>query len=155
MLQEGICNMAENNRGPGLTAAHGEWAGWSVSHGDPFNDHVGPFHYRKDGDGTLVCAMEVEAKHLNGGGGLHGGALATFADFCLFAFAGLTGNAAAVTVSLHCDYVGGAGLGDRIECRGHVTRETGSMIFLGGTITHGSAPVMAFSGILKKLRSRP
>ena len=147
--------MTEHTRGPGLAKAQGDWAGWSLSHGDPFNDHVGPFHYRTDETGAPVCAMQVEAKHLNGGGGLHGGAMATFADFCLFAFAGLTGNAAAVTVSLHCDYVGGAGLGDRIECRGHVTRETGSMIFLGGTITHGSAPVMAFSGILKKLRSRP
>lgn len=130
----------------------GEWAGWHCPQGDPFNDHAGPFYYRVDSDGRPVCGMKVEQKNLNGGGSLHGGAMATFADFCAFAFAGLTGNAAAVTVSLTCDFVGGAGLGDRLECRGEVIRETGSMVFLRGAITRDGASIMAFSAILKKLR---
>lgn len=130
----------------------GEWAGWSVSRGDPFNDLVGPFHYRIDDQGAMVCAMRVEDKHINGGGGLHGGLLATFADFCLFAFAGLTGDAAAVTISLNCDYVGAVAPGERIEGRGEVTRQTGSMIFLRGAITSPRGPAVTFSGILKKIR---
>ena len=142
-----------DRRGPGsLPVSEGEWTGWSVSAGDPFNDHAGPFYHRADTDGVDVCGMKVEPQHINGGGGLHGGALATFADFCLFVFAGMTGDSDAVTVSLSCDYVGGAVLGDRLECRGQVIRETRSMIFLRGTIARGEEPIMAFSGILKKLR---
>lgn len=135
-----------------LAVSEGEWADWSISVGDPFNAHVGPFYHRIDDEGALVCAMEVAPQHLNGGGGLHGGALATFADFCLFAIAGMMGDGDAVTVSLHADFVGAAGLGDRIECRGEVIRSTGSMVFLRGMIARGADPVMTFSGILKKIR---
>ena len=143
----------QEHRGPGsLPVTDGEWAGWSVSAGDPFNDHAGPFYHRTAADGTEICGMRVAARHINGGGGLHGGALATFADFCLFVFAGMTGDSDAVTVSLTCDYVGGAALGDRLECRGEVIRQTRSMIFLRGTIMRESDPIMAFSGILKNIR---
>ena len=146
--------MADFADSPNPAQTNGEWAGWSVSEGDPFNDHAGPFYHRTDAHGVPVCGMRVAPQHLNGGGGLHGGALATFADFSLFVFAGLTGDAAAVTISLTCDYVGPATLEDRLECRGDIVRQTGSMIFLRGTITHEDAPVMAFSGILKKLRPK-
>lgn len=129
----------------------GEWSGWSISEGDPFNAHVGPFYFQGEGDAT-VCAMRVASHHLNGGGSLHGGALATFADFSLFAFAGLTGDGDAVTIGLNCDFVGTAMLGDRLICRGEVIRKTGSMVFLRGLISCEAAPVMAFSGVLKKLR---
>jgi uncharacterized protein (TIGR00369 family) len=130
--------------------AVGEWAGWLRADGDPFNAHVGPF-YQRDDDGRLVCSMRVEPRHLNGGGGLHGGALATFADYCLFAFAGLTGDSNAVTIVLNCDFVGAAALGERLECRGEEIRSTGSMIFLRGLISRDLTPVMSFSGILKKV----
>ncbi len=136
-----------------LSVTEGEWTGWAMSKGDPFNAHVGPFYHRED-DGAVVCSMQVEPMHLNGGGGLHGGALATFADFCLFAFAGLMGDGLAVTVSLNCDFVGTAALNERLECRGQIIRSTGSMTFVRGMITNGPDPVMSFSGILKKLRTQ-
>lgn len=129
----------------------GEWAGWCVTEGDPFNAHVGPFYYKGEGE-ALVGSMRVGPHHLNGGGGLHGGALATFADWSLFAFAGMTGDGSAVTIGLNCDFVGSATLGDQILCRGEIIRKTGSMIFLRGLITCDAAPVMAYSGVLKKLR---
>jgi len=131
----------------------GPWAGWSLATGDPFNAHAGPFYHRFE-EGAVVCAMEVGPQHLNGGGAMHGGALATFADFTLFAIADMMGDEAAVTVSLSSDYVGAANPGDRIEGRGEVIRRTGSMIFIRGLLTRGSEPVMSFTGILKRLRPR-
>lgn len=143
--------MNEVKAPPSPQSGVGEWSGWSISGGDPFNAHVGPFYFRGEGEAT-VCAMRVASHHLNGGGSLHGGALATFADFSLFAFAGLTGDGDAVTIGLNCDFVGTAMLGDQLTCRGEVIRRTGSMVFLRGLISCEAGPVMAFSGVLKKLR---
>lgn len=142
-------NVSEGS--PSLEITSGDWAGWSLTEGDPFNAHVGPFYHKGEGE-TLVCAMRVAPHHLNGGGSLHGGALATFADWSLFVFAGLTGDSDAVTIGLNCDYVGAAPLGGQLSCRGEVIRETGSMIFLRGLITCEESPIMAFSGVLKKIR---
>ena len=65
----------------------GEWAGWSLYGEDPFEDLTGPFYYRRDDNGRLVCAFKAEKKHMNGGGFMHGGCLMTFADYALFIIA--------------------------------------------------------------------
>ena len=52
---------------------------------DPFEDHAGPFFFRKHEDGSVTCAFEAKPHHCNGGGFLHGGMLMTFADYSLFA----------------------------------------------------------------------
>ncbi|HQR03631.1 MAG: PaaI family thioesterase [Proteobacteria bacterium] len=127
----------------------GEWSGWTTSAGDPFNDHAGPFYHRTTGTGEPLCAMRIEAKHVNGGGTLHGGAMMTFADYCLFVFATALGNQAAVTVTLHGEYLGPAFEGDLLECTGEVMRRTRSMIFLRGLMTTTDGPVFSFSGVLK------
>ena len=53
----------QEHRGPGsLPVTDGEWAGWSVSAGDPFNDHAGPFYHRTAAEGTEICGMRVAAR---------------------------------------------------------------------------------------------
>lgn len=132
----------------------GEWKGWFASSGDPFNAHSGPFHYRVREDGSVLCAMRVEPKHLNGGGAMHGGALMTSADYCLYALAAALGDSQAVTVTLNGEFAGAVPLGSLLECTGDVIRSTGSMVFLRGVMTTGGEPVLAFSGVLKKKRRR-
>ena len=132
----------------------GEWRGWYYSTGDAFNAHAGPFYYRLQEDGTPVCAMRVEARHLNGGGVLHGGAIMTFADYSLYVFAAALGEARMVTVSFSGEFVGAVQEGAVVECTGEVIRSTGSMIFLRGLMKTDGAPVFNFSGVLKKLRPR-
>jgi acyl-coenzyme A thioesterase PaaI-like protein len=131
----------------------GEWAGWSTSRGDPFADGTGPFYNRTGDDGAVVCAMTVEPHHLNGGGALHGGAMMTFADYCLYAFAGVLGDPRTVTVSLRGDYLGSVPRDALVLCRGDVTRRTPSMTFLRGMATVEGEAVFAFDGILKRVRS--
>jgi len=132
----------------------GEWAGWFTTVGDPFNDHAGPFYHRPAPDGLPVCAMRVEARHLNAGGILHGGALMTFADHSLYVFAGSIGDTGAVTITLNGDFAAGAPEGAVVECRGEIVRVTGKMIFLRALMTSAGEPIMAFSGVLKKQRQQ-
>jgi uncharacterized protein (TIGR00369 family) len=130
----------------------GEWAGWNwYPGGDPFEDHAGPFYWRRDGDGTLRCAFRAEKKHLNGGGFLHGGCVMTFADYALFVIAreDLQG-VGSVTATLNGEFVGTAYEGDLVECTGEVVKAGRSMVFVRGLITCKGEPVMSFSGVLKK-----
>lgn len=132
----------------------GEWRGWATSAGDPFNDLAGPFYHRATAGGMPVCAMRVKDKHINGGGTLHGGAIMAFADYCLYVFAASLGDQAAVTVSLHGDYMGAVFEGQLLECTGEVVRKTRSMTFLRGLMTTAEGTVFSFSGVLKVKASK-
>ncbi len=68
-----------------LTVQEGRWAGWQLWDTEPFQQFAGPF-YSRSTDDAVLSAFEVEARHLNGAGGAHGGWLMTFADYALFAF---------------------------------------------------------------------
>jgi acyl-coenzyme A thioesterase PaaI-like protein len=133
----------------------GEWAGWTVWGNDPFELHAGPFYTRVGEDGEVTCAFRAERKHMNGGGFMHGGALMTFADYALFSIAGADLEAVgSVTASLSGEFIDACVAGDLIEARGAVTRAGGSLVFVRGTITTSGRPVLTFSGIIKKVRSR-
>ncbi|MDB5456845.1 MAG: thioesterase superfamily protein [Caulobacter sp.] len=141
--------------GPRLVT-QGEWAGWRTWSGsDPFEDQSGPFYFQEDDDGAVRCAFRAQAKHMNGGGFMHGGCMMTFADFCLFAIAWRTlGEAHAVTVSLNGEFLGPAHVGDVVEATGEVVKAGGSLLFVRGLLSTGGAPMLNFSGVIKKLRPR-
>jgi len=133
----------------------GEWAGWERSESDPFELYAGPFYTRRDAAGRWVCAFRAEKKHMNGGGFMHGGALATFADYAIFMFARdqLVGSGS-VTASLNTEFLDGAQEGDLLEATGEVTRAGGSMVFVRGIARVGERPVLNFSAIIKKVRRK-
>ncbi|AAK24058.1 PaaI family thioesterase [Caulobacter vibrioides] len=146
---------AENSSSSRLVET-GEWAGWRTWQGmDPFEDQSGPFYFREDETGRVTCAFRAEPKHMNGGGFMHGGCMMTFADFCLFAIAwrDLAGSHA-VTVSLNGEFVGPARPGDLITATGEVVRAGGALLFVRGLISTGSSPMLNFSGVIKRIRSR-
>ncbi len=131
----------------------GEWAGWSQYGDDPFEALTGPFYYRREDDGRMVCAFRAEKKHMNGGGAMHGGCFMTFADYSLFIIAmdALAGGGS-VTASLNAEFVDAAREGELIEARGEVVRAGGSMVFVRGLLTADSRPLLNFSAIVKKRR---
>ncbi|MFI4935802.1 MAG: PaaI family thioesterase [Caulobacterales bacterium] len=133
----------------------GEWAGWSTYGEEPFEDLTGPFFCRQEADGQVVCAFRAERKHMNGGGNMHGGCLMTFADYALFCIAheALAGTGS-VTASMNVEFVDGAQAGELIEARGEVVRAGGSMVFIRGLVTSGGRPLLNFSSIVKKVRSK-
>lgn len=136
----------------------GPFAGWWTwgRGSDPFETLIGPFHYRLDEAGKPITAMQARPEHCNGGGFLHGGLLMSFVDFSLFAIAHYAlQDTYAVTLTCSTEFLGAGQVGQRVMGSGEVTRETGSMIFLQGRLTQADAPIIAFSGILKKIRPKP
>lgn len=140
--------------------AEGEWAGWWTWTGtDAYEDLTGPFYFREEADGKVRSAFRVEKKHLNGGGALHGGAMMTFADFCLFSISHPVRRANGdvdhhVTVSLNGEFVGPAQEGDLVEAVGEVVRAGGSLSFIRGLMQTGGRPMLSFSGVVKRVKRR-
>ncbi|HUZ12799.1 MAG TPA: PaaI family thioesterase [Caulobacteraceae bacterium] len=135
--------------------SEGAWAGWSGYTSDPFETLAGPFYSRREPGGDVVCAFRAEAKHMNGGGFMHGGALATFADFALFMIAeDALKDTGSVTASLNCEFIDAARAGELVEARGQVVRAGGSMVFVRGLAASAGRPLLNFSAILKKVRRR-
>ncbi|MFC4347851.1 PaaI family thioesterase [Kordiimonas lipolytica] len=120
---------------------------------DPFEDLVGPFYLKDNGDGTNRAAFVAErARHCNNGGMLHGGLLMSFGDFALFAIAKEVLEGSGVTVAFNGEFVSAGQPGDLIEATGEITRNTRSLIFVRGKIFTGDRTIMSFSGIIKKVK---
>lgn len=86
---------------------------------------------------------------------MHGGCMLTFADFALFSIAHEDlKDSHAVTVSLNGEFVGPAHEGDLVEATGEVVKAGKSMIFIRGLVSTGDSPMLAFSGVIKKVARR-
>ncbi|MGH6970392.1 MAG: PaaI family thioesterase, partial [Caulobacteraceae bacterium] len=133
----------------------GAWAGWRTYDTDPFETLAGPFYSRREADGQMVCAFRAGRKHMNGGGFMHGGCLATFADYALFVIAedALAGSGS-VTASLNAEFIDAGREGELIEARGEVVRAGASMVFVRGLVSTGERPLLNFSAIVKKVRRK-
>lgn len=131
--------------------------GWDGT--DPFEDHAGPYFYKKDEAGEVICAFEAGPHHCNGGGFLHGGALMTFADYSLFCFATDVLDGPAVTVSFSSEFTAAAAGEGIVYSRGEIVQNTGSMVFLRGQVFTGeqgnTRTLLNFSGIVKRVKRRP
>lgn len=128
-----------------------ETAMWLSLKGEPFDELAGPFEYRLDDDGSVLCRFLPEQRNTNGLGIVHGGSLLTFADYCLFVSAkNLIGDDRTVTVSMSADFAGMVRPGSTVEARCDVVKTGRSLIFLRGLITSSGDPVMSFSGVMKR-----
>ncbi len=142
--------------GSSVEMAEGPFKGWRTwygqERGDPFETHIGPLCYRIEADGRVRCAFEPRREHLNGGGAIHGGALMSFADFSLFciAHAALV-DASAVTLTCNSEFIAAGRAGPIVEASGEVLRQTRALVFVRGLVTQDNAPILSFSGTLKKL----
>ena len=125
---------------------------------DPFEDHVGPFYFRISGDtrqaGSVHCVLPTEARHGNYVGGVHGGALLTFADYalCLVAGRAVDGGANSVfamTVSIAVEFLDAGKVGIPLEATGEPLQVTGRLAFARGTITQGGRTIALWSGVCR------
>ncbi len=146
--------MSEENTisGQWITITEGEWAGWLNWPTDNWEMNGGPFYFRQESDGSARCAFRAEAKHMNGQGHMHGGAMMTFADFSMFGIsAGALGETSAVTVSMNCEFISGANVGDLVESTGEIVRNGRTLLVQRGVITTTGRTVMTFSGVLMRV----
>lgn len=114
-----------------------------------FNKYVGPIWRSPDGSEFLFDVRDI---HMNGGGTMHGGMAMALADIVL----GRTvrdalDNARALTISLNCDFVSAAKLGDRIRGTATITRKTRSIVFISGELAVDGRPIMTATGLWKIL----
>lgn len=130
------------------------WMTWGLGR-DPYETHCGPFCYKVEADGRIRAAFEPQPHHLNGMGSLHGGALMSFADFALFAIAHHSLiETTAVTLTCNSEFIAAGGIDGWVEAEGEVIKETKSIIFVRGVLKQKGVTLLAFSGVLKKLKSR-
>ena len=121
---------------------------------DPAEDYVGPFYHRSHSKG-YTSVFVPSAKNCNLNGDVHGGVLMTFADFALCVAA--TNNyeeESCTSISFNCEFVSAGKEGELIECTPTITRKTGSMVFVTGTLTSSGEALMTFSSVVKRLRPR-
>ena len=125
---------------------------------DPFEDHTGPFYFRIEGDarqaGAVHCVLPTEARHANYAGGVHGGAILTFADYALCIVAGRaadggTNTSFALTVSIAVEFLSAGKIGIPLEADGEPTQVTGRLAFARGRITQQGKVVALWSGVCR------
>lgn len=150
---------------PGFESApvadHPGWVSWALKDQDCYNAFLGVMHMRCGGDGLpddlVRVRMFPERRHRNLGNVVHGGTMMGFIDCALFAAMRLLamGDAGpAVTVELQTHFIGAAAMDKPLEARIEVARETGSLIFMRGTVVQGAtaAIIASFTAIIKKAR---
>lgn len=130
------------------TAAKPAPAGYTAVFGEAgFNKYVGPVWQSPDKSEFLFDVREV---HLNGGQALHGGMAMALADIVMGRSVrdALDGQTA-MTISLNCDLIGPARLGDRIRGQATITRRTRSIVFVSCALTVEAKPILTATGIWK------
>lgn len=128
--------------------------GWkAIAWSETFAATAGPYFYR-EGDAPGV-GFVAESRHLNLGGVVHGGCLATLADMSLWDICRRhVGPLRAVTVTLNTEFLGPGHPGEFIYADGDALKISGSLLFARGLIRAGDRPIMSFSGSLKRLKER-
>jgi uncharacterized protein (TIGR00369 family) len=127
---------------------------------DPFEDHTGPFYFRLDGDArakdSVHCVLPTEPRHANYAGGVHGGAVLTFADYALCLVAGRAADGGsnssfAMTVSIAVEFLNAGRIGPPLEARGEPLQVTGRLAFARGGITQEGRIVALWSGVCRHI----
>jgi uncharacterized protein (TIGR00369 family) len=146
---------------PGPTGAREDpdHPGW-LSYGDftpgSFAATTGKLLFRPDGRGRGVCRMDVEERHLNLGGSIHGGAVMSFIDMALFAGGRCAGMSEGhyVTLDLTTHFIARGRAGLPLEAHVELVRQTRSLAFMQGIVRQDGEPCYSFTGTLKRLRDR-
>jgi uncharacterized protein (TIGR00369 family) len=85
-----------------------------------FREHV-ELEIEPQDDGTSLVVVEAAEHHLNPGGSVHGGVLATMVDVAMGTAVATTGGESPVTVSLTVTYLAPGSAG-RLEARARVRK---------------------------------
>ena len=119
-----------------------------------FNSHIGTLYAKRGAKGTrdeFVLGFRVHQHMCNPAGGLHGGMMMTVADLV-----GTMGGGTLVglrkflpTVSMTFDFVAPARVGDWVEGRAEVVRQTRSLLFTNIYLTVGEEKFLRASQIAK------
>jgi acyl-coenzyme A thioesterase PaaI-like protein len=133
------------------------WKRWELRNtAHRFNAFIGPIRVKPE-DGIVRVRMLPEVRHSNLREQVHGGALLGFIDVVLFAAArgfGVLTAGPASTVDLSVQFIAGGTVGEPLEARVELLRETGRMLFLRGLVVQSHGTIASFSGTVRKPSAR-
>ena len=119
-----------------------------------FNTHIGNLYVKRGAKGTrdeFVMGFRVQPHMCNPADGLHGGMMMTVADLV-----GTMGGGTLVglrkflpTVSMTFDFVAPARVGDWVEGRAEVVRQTRTLLFTAIYLTVGEEKILRASQVAK------
>ena len=123
---------------------------------DPYEAFMGPLFDKRipgeDGAPELWMAFRVDDRHVNTRGVVHGGMMASFADAVMGSIAWNTiDREPCVTLSMQMNFLKGPKMGDLVECRATLTRQTRSVLFVAGEFFVDDNLVMTGSSLWKIL----
>ncbi len=140
-------------------APHPASEGWSQRESSPLFRQIGTL-WEKWHDNQLVLGLDCTPQTLNRTGRMHGGAISAFCDTALGATlrAELNRTSASTprgftTIQLNVQYIGGVQLGDFVEARCRIIRQTRSLAFVDGVLTVSGEPVAAVQSVFKFVRA--
>jgi uncharacterized protein (TIGR00369 family) len=115
-----------------------------------FYGTIGPMFMRY-ADGHINLGFRVGDKHVNAAQICHGGMLVTLVDIQmgLGANIDLGINGFTVTVNLTTDFLAAARLGQWVQGRNKVVKQTRSLIFSEGMLTVDDEPILRANAVLK------
>ncbi|MEQ9639079.1 MAG: PaaI family thioesterase [Alphaproteobacteria bacterium] len=120
---------------------------------DPFENHAGPFFWRRREDGSHHFVLRAETHHCNTHKIVHGGLMMTMIDLALCAAAkAATDGQPVITVSMANEFLDAGREGELIEASAELLRGTGSMVFVRGQLHVGDRVILNSSAVVKKLR---
>ena len=139
------------------------WRHWNLKDQTLFNGAVmGRMITRVDDDGPAGprarLRMSPERRHENLQGIVHGAVTLALIDISLFTTMHTLGSGNAgpsVTLELSTQFVGAGQVDRPLDAVTEIVRETGSLVFVRGTVEQGEQVVAGFSGILRKMHRRP
>lgn len=127
-------------------------AGWKRLNGGGFMNHIGPLWTSKTEAGWSY-GMQTDARHVNPAGQVHGGVLQTLIDHVLSLVAWrAVDRRACITLQTDSQFFSGVSPGEFVVAQAIETHRTHGMIFMRGTLSVGTRPVLSAQGIFKIVR---
>jgi len=118
----------------------------------PATDLIGPIYYRGSGK-DLALGLQVDQKHCNARGTVHGGILATLADVALgYTMAYSTDPPTRlVTANLTLDFAGAATIGAWLETAVEIQKQGSRLAFANCYITAAGERIVRASAVFMVL----
>lgn len=127
--------------------------GFRYYDGDPAEDHIGPFFYRRR-DGITEGALRVQAHHCNLGHTTHGGILMSLADYCVCMAVFGDEELGVLTVSMNSDFIGPSNEGELIIGEATVSRRTRSLAFIRCDLKVDERVILSTNAVVKPILPR-